>query len=527
MNINNNDKKDNLNMTNKRMLIAMHTLGCKVNQYETEAIKEQFQKAGHEIVKEDEFADVYIINTCTVTGLADRKSRQYIRRMKKVNPYSIVVVTGCYVQISPEEVSSIEGVNIVAGINEKGNLLKYVEDYINKSISTQNNSSINGCEQKINEGKIGTENLHIMDYEKLDEYIETGCITSMESRTRAYIKIQEGCNRFCSYCIIPYARGKVRSRSAEAVVKEAETLIEKGFKEIILTGINTALYGTEEGFVSENSQEQPIGKEQLTGIQIIISRINAIPGEFRIRLSSLEPTVINAEYVKKLLKYEKLCPHLHLSLQSGSDDVLKMMNRRYDREEYLEIVKVLKEFDANYGITTDIIAGFPGETEENFRESLEMIRKVGFCKVHAFNYSKRPGTKAAEMKGHLAPDIKKRRVTELNKTGEKEAVEFCKRNIGNVRKVLFEELDKETGMITGYTDNYIKVYVNLSSFDSKSNVNLSSFDSKSNVNLSSVNSNNNVIDNETCNLENQFKDVKLTEIFRDGMKGKIVTDFII
>ena len=319
----------------------------------------------------------------------------------------------------------------------------------------------------------------------------------------------------------------MRSRSAEAVVKEAETLIEKGFKEIILTGINTALYGTEEGFVSENSQEQPIGKEQLTGIQIIISRINAIPGEFRIRLSSLEPTVINAEYVKKLLKYEKLCPHLHLSLQSGSDDVLKMMNRRYDREEYLEIVKVLKEFDVNYGITTDIIAGFPGETEENFRESLEMIRKVGFCRVHAFNYSKRPGTKASEMKGHLTPDIKKRRVTELNKTGENEAVEFCKRNIGNVRKVLFEELDKETGMITGYTDNYIKVYVNLSSFDSKSNVNLSSFDSKSNVNLSSVNSNNNVIDNETCNLENQFKDVKLTEIFRDGMKGEIVTDFTI
>jgi len=214
---------------------------------------------------------------------------------------------------------------------------------------------------------------------------------------------------------------------------------------------------------------------------------------------------VNADYVKKLLQYEKLCLHLHLSIQSGSDDVLKMMNRRYDREEYLEIVKVLKAFDANYGITTDIIAGFPGETEENFRESLEMIMKVGFCRVHAFNYSKRPGTKAAEMKGHLAPDIKKKRSIELNKAGEKEAVEFCKRNIGTVRKVLFEELDEETGMMTGYTDNYIKVYVNLNLLDL----------------------NKDVINNKNCNLENQFKNVKLTEIFRDGMKGKIVTEFTI
>ncbi|MBQ1958800.1 MAG: MiaB/RimO family radical SAM methylthiotransferase, partial [Firmicutes bacterium] len=301
------------------MRAAFHTLGCKVNQYETEAMKEQFRAAGFEIVDEEDFADVYVINTCTVTNLADRKSRQYIRRMKKKSPDAVVAVTGCYAQVKPEEVSALEEVNIVAGTGEKNNLIRYVQEFITERRNQQ----------------------HIRAYDDLTTYDDRGIITSMESRTRAYIKIQEGCNRFCAYCLIPFARGHVRSRDPEEVVLEARTLIEQGFREIILTGINTALYGTEESF------EYPLmaDEEGFSGIEIIIKRINELPGEFRIRLSSLEPTVINADYVKRLMKYERLCPHLHLSIQSGSDHVLSLMNRRYDRSEYLDIVKVLKEYD--------------------------------------------------------------------------------------------------------------------------------------------------------------------------------------
>ena len=313
------------------MKAAFHTLGCKVNQYETEALKEQFKSAGYEIVSEDAFADVYVINTCTVTNMSDRKSRQYIRKMKRVNPSAVVAVTGCYAQVSPEEVAAMEDVDIVAGTNEKHRLLQYVEEF----------------------SAAKEQQYHVKPYEELTEYISSGIVTSMESRTRAYIKIQEGCNRFCSYCVIPYARGKVRSRSTDEILEEARGLLSQGFREIILTGINTALYGEDIG---------------LGGIEPLIARLNGLDGDFRIRLSSLEPTVINAEYVKGLLRYEKLCPHMHLSVQSGSDHVLSLMNRHYTREEYLEIVKVLKEHDPLYGITTDIIAGFPQETEEDFAD---------------------------------------------------------------------------------------------------------------------------------------------------------------
>ncbi|MGN0710985.1 MAG: MiaB/RimO family radical SAM methylthiotransferase, partial [Anaerovoracaceae bacterium] len=333
------------------MLIAIKTLGCKVNQYETEMLKERFQKKGHEIVNENDFADVYIINTCTVTSLADRKSRQYIRKMKKSNPKAVIAVTGCYAQVSPEEVAAIQEVDIVAGTNKKGELPELIEQYINEK--QENTISV------------------VDGYEGLCEYMETGIITSMESRTRAYIKVQEGCNRFCSYCIIPYARGKVRSRRVKEVVEEAKSLISQGFKEIILTGINTALYGMEEGFaeadgmLAAGSAAGGNGNsiEKCEGIEILLKELEEIDGDFRIRLSSLEPTVINADYVKRLMKYKRLCPHLHLSVQSGSDKILKAMNRRYDRAEYLEIVRVLKEFDPGFGITTEIIAGFPGETE--------------------------------------------------------------------------------------------------------------------------------------------------------------------
>lgn len=431
------------------MKIAFHTLGCKVNQYETEAMAEQFKKAQHRVVEDDEFADVYIINTCTVTNLADRKSRQYIRKMKRVNPRAIIAVTGCYAQISPDEVAKIEGVNIVAGTDEKHNILEYVENYSGEKMHTQ-------C--------------HVKAYEELDKYQSSGVITSMESRTRAYIKIEEGCNRFCSYCIIPYARGKVRSRAIDEIVQEASGLIEKGFKELILTGINTALYGTDLGY---------------DGLEPLIAKIDKINGDFRIRLSSLEPTVIDREYVKKLLKYKKLCPHLHLSIQSGSNKILSKMNRSYDREDYIEITKILKEFDPCYGITTDVIVGFPGEEETDFSDSVKILDEVGFCKVHVFKYSKRDGTKAAEMAEQISGESKNRRSKILMEKAEETSEKFFESNVGAIRSVLFEEIT-EDGRLMGYTDNYIKAYA----------------------------------EGEETML-NKFFNVKLLSRYSDGMKGEI------
>ncbi len=431
------------------MKIAFHTLGCKVNQYETEAMKEQFSAAGCDIVGEEDFADAYVINTCTVTNLADRKSRQYIRKMKRVNPDAVVAVTGCYAQVNPDEVAEIEGVNVVAGTNEKQNLLRYIEEY----------------------RKARQEACHVLPYEELTEYRSAGIVTSMESRTRAYIKIQEGCNRFCSYCIIPFARGKVRSRNLAEIAEEAELLIGKGFKELVLTGINTALYGEDLGY---------------GGIEPLVARLCAIEGDFRIRLSSLEPTVINKEYVKGLLKYPKLCPHLHLSIQSGSDRVLDAMNRHYTREEYLEIVRVLQDFDALYGITTDIIVGFPGESEADFADSLDIIDRAGFCRVHAFKYSPRKGTKAAAMENQIDGAVKNQRSQLLIEKADADARRFFRRCKGAVRRVLFEEEAGE-GLLTGYTDNYIKVYVPAPKA-----------------------------------LLNQFAMVTLLEEYKDGMKGEIL-----
>ena len=439
------------------MKVAFHTLGCKVNQYETESMRQQFVKAGFESVDENDFADVYVINTCTVTNLADRKSRQYIRRMKKGNPNAVIAVTGCYAQIKPEELIELPEVDIVAGTGEKNNIITYVQEFMEAHEPQK----------------------HIKSYDELCEYQDRGIITSMESRTRAYIKIQEGCDRFCSYCLIPFARGKVRSRNPEEVVAEAKALIDKGFKEIILTGINTALYGVEEGF-----QDKYPDWAKEDGIESIIKAICDIDGEFRVRLSSLEPAVINADYVERLMKYDKLCHHLHLSAQSGSSNVLKLMNRPYGQQDYLDIVEVLRKCDPLYGISTDIIVGFPQESDEDFNDSLELVEKAGFCKVHAFRYSKREGTAAAIMNGQVASEIKNVRVTKLMAAGEKASNEFFEKCKGVTRTVLFEEWDGE--YITGYTDNYVKVYAKGSDEDL-----------------------------------NCFREVKLLEIYKDGMKGEI------
>ncbi len=411
------------------MKVAFHTLGCKVNQYETQAMAEQFEAEGFEVVPETDPADCYVINTCTVTNIADRKSRQFIRRAKKANPGAVIAVTGCYSQVKPEELWAMPEVDVVTGSGDKPHLIGLVKEALAN----------------------GERIYKVLNYDELSEYTDRGIILNMEGRTRAYIKIEEGCNRFCSYCLIPFARGKVRSRDPEEIAEEAKALIDNGFKEIVLTGINTALYGTEPGFM----EKYGVAEE---GIESIIKKINDLPGRFRIRLSSLEPTVVNAEYVKRLMKYPKLCPHLHLSIQSGSDKIIAAMNRHYTRLDYLDIVKELKAHDPGYGITTDIIVGFPGETEGDFSDSLRMVDEAGFLKVHVFKYSKRKGTKAESMKDQVPGEIKNERSDRLMEAGEAAAKKFFESEAGRIRTALFEEVT-EDGFLTGYTENYVRIYV--------------------------------------------------------------------
>ena len=439
------------------MKIAFHTLGCKVNQYETEAMIRDFRGEGYEIVDEKDVADVYVINTCTVTAMADKKSRQFVRRMKKQNPDSIVVVAGCYSQINPDAAADVDGVDIITGTSEKNRIPEYVEQFRKNRVKQ----------------------IHVKGFEELDTYEDSGYVTGAENRTRAYIKIQEGCNRFCSYCVIPYARGRIRSRSLENIVEEARRLVAEGYREIVLTGINTALYG----MVKERKEGE------LYGVERAIAAINALDGDFRIRLSSLEPAVVNAEYVRGLMKYDKLCHHVHLSAQSGSDRILDRMNRPYDRSEYLKIVNVLREFDPLYGISTDIIVGFPGEKDADFRDSVSLAEECEFVRTHVFKYSRRPFTKAADMEGHVAPAVKNQRSDALQEAGKRASGAFYARNAGQKARVLVEEYDESTGMMYGYSDNYITVYVNCD-------------------------------DSEMfASYGNTFAEVRLAGKFRDGMKG--------
>jgi len=424
------------------MKVAFYTLGCKVNQYETQGIREDFLKAGFGEVHDNEVADVYIVNTCTVTHLADRKSRQAVRRMKRLNPDSIIVVTGCYAQMNPEEIGHIPGVNLVIGTNEKGQILAELL----KALEEPSEETV----------------YKILPYNEILNYEETGSIVSMESRTRAYVKVQEGCDRFCSYCVIPYARGVIRSRNPRSIKEEVGDLVGKGFKEIILTGINTALYGREDGFAEryQNDFQYIRIKKDIGGIVPLIQMIEDIPGEFRIRLSSLEPNVVNSIYVEELIESTRLCHHLHLSLQSASDKILKSMNRRYSKEDYRSILEVLSEVDSNYGVTTDIIVGFPGETEEDFLETLGMVENQDFCKIHIFPYSKREGTKAAEMTNQVEPLVVKDRVRRLQGAADESQKRFLEKNIGTNREVLIEEYDPQAKAYVGYSDNYIRVFLN-------------------------------------------------------------------
>ena len=423
------------------MRVAFYTLGCKVNQYETQGIREDFLKAGFLEVHDSDVADVYIINTCTVTHLADRKSRQAVRRMKRLNPDSIIVVTGCYAQMNPEEIGCISGVRLVIGTNEKGQIVVEVL----KALKEPSEETV----------------YKILPYNEIWNFEETGSIVSMESRTRAYVKVQEGCDGFCSYCVIPYARGGIRSRSPVSIKEEVENLVGKGFKEIILTGINTALYGREDGFTERYQNDFPYIriKKDIGGIVPLIHMLEEIPGEFRVRIGSLEPNVVNSNYVEELIQAKRLCHHLHLSLQSGSDKVLRAMNRRYSKKDYQNILDVLCEIDPNYGVTTDIIVGFPGETEEDFKETLGIVKEENFCKIHIFPYSKRKGTKAAEMVEQIEPALVKERVARLQRAADESQKRFLEQNIGTRRDVLIEEYDSQAQGYVGYSDNYIRVFV--------------------------------------------------------------------
>ena len=414
------------------MRVAFHTLGCKVNQYETEAIKEAFVSHGAEIVSGDEPADIYIVNTCTVTNIADRKSRQYIRRMKSVCPDALMIVTGCYAQVSPDDVAAMPEVDLVIGNNQKSKICELAMERLEEAAGATA------------AGKAA--DVMVIPRDGLTFYEDMGRVSSSaEGMVRAYVKIQDGCDRFCTYCLIPYARGPVRSRPAAEIVEEVRSLVGAGFREVILTGINTALYGTEDG--AECSLSELL--TMLDGLET--------DTDFRVRLSSLEPTVVDRDHVEEIIRHKRLCHHLHLSVQNGSDSVLRAMNRHYTREEYLDIVRMLREYDPLFGITTDIIVGFPGETDEDFRQTLDLVREAGFGKVHVFRYSPRKGTVGAGLPDAVPGDVKNRRADELERAASEAAKSFLEKNTGVVHKVLVEEISG--GIAEGYTDNYIKTRI--------------------------------------------------------------------
>ena len=405
--------------------VAFYTLGCKVNQYETEAMLEMFKKDGYEQVGSEEFADVYVINTCTVTHMSDRKSRQYIRRMKKKNPDAIIAVVGCYSQVSPEEILEIEEVNLVMGTNERRTIVEEIKKL-----------------QEVEGNKKASTVDDIMKVRAFEE-IE---VSQSNGRTRAFMKIQDGCDRFCTYCIIPYARGgKVRSRDIESIVNEAQTLADNGYKEVVLTGIHVASYGKDL-------------KESNMKLLDVIKRINEIDGIERIRTSSVEPILFTDEFVNEVLKMEKVCPHYHLSLQSGCDETLKRMNRRYTTEEYKAIVKKLREKIPNVAITTDVIVGFPGETNDEFNKTYDFLRDIELSQMHVFKYSLRKGTPAATMENQIDPQIKQFRSDQLISLSKTNFNKFASTFIGSEMDVLFEQ-NIVDNKYEGLTPNYIRVVV--------------------------------------------------------------------
>lgn len=405
--------------------VALHNLGCKVNAYEIEAMQQLLEEAGYEIVPFEPGADIYIINTCTVTNIADRKSRQMLHKAKKMNPEAIVIATGCYVQTDTAKLEIDESVDIILGNNEKGRIVEVLKAYEEEHQKTTWVIDIN----------------HTREYEDLS-------IESTAEHVRAYIKVQDGCNQFCTYCIIPFSRGRVRSRKAEDVEKEVRTLAEKGYKEVVLTGIHLSSYGVD-------------FKEDDETLLSLIQRIHAIDGIERIRLGSLEPRIVTEEFAKALGSMPKICPHFHLSLQSGCDETLKRMNRRYTSLEYEEGCRLLRKYLKNPALTTDVIVGFPMETEEEFQKSYAFVAHIHFYETHIFKYSRRKGTKADQMEGQLTDARKSVRSDQMLELHEKRASEYERSMFGENLEILLEEEMEWNGKhyYIGHSKEYVKTAI--------------------------------------------------------------------
>ena len=410
--------------------VAFITLGCKVNQYETNAMSQKLIEEGYKIVEHTQKADIYIINTCTVTNMSDRKSRQMIRRAKEINPEAIIIAVGCYVQVAKKEIEKIKEIDLALGNEEKVDIVKYCNEIIQKNKKE--------------------EIADVMQSRKFAEFGET----SYTEKTRAVIKVQDVCYRFCSYCIIPYARGRVRSREPEHIIKEIKQIANEGIKEVVITGIHIASYGKD-------------FKKDYKLIDLL-EEINKIDGIERIRLGSIEPLLITEEFVQRLVKLEKICEQFHLSLQSGCDETLKRMNRRYTTQQFEEIVKRLRKAYDNVNLTTDIIVGFPGETEEEFAKTYKFLEKIKFYKMHIFKYSPRKGTRAEQMPQQIEPQLKEERSKKLIELSDKNEKEYNSEYVGKRVEVLWEEQKNE--IYKGHTKNYVLVEMKAKPSENKENV---------------------------------------------------------
>lgn len=411
--------------------VSFYTLGCKVNQYETNAMEQQFIKNNYEIVENTQKADIYVINTCTVTNMAERKSRQMLRRVKEINPSAVLVVCGCYAQVAKNELEQIPEIDIILGINEKNEIVQIVENYMEKMAEQDKRS----------------QEAEIDDVSKQKEYLDFGDVTYTE-KNRAVVKVQDGCNMFCSYCIIPYARGRIRSRKIESVVSEIKKIAKEEIKEVVITGIHVASYGKD--FDNENTSKK---------IRLIdlLEAINKIDGIGRIRLSSLEPTIVDEEFATRLSKLDKICDHFHLSLQSGCDETLKRMNRKYTTQIYRDAVATLRKYYPEASFTTDVIVGFPGETDEEFAKTYEFLKEIDFYRLHVFKYSPRRGTVAEKMPNQIDGNKKEERSNKLIEISNNAENKHNRNYIGKTVKVLFEEF--EDGFFKGHTTNYMMVKV--------------------------------------------------------------------
>ena len=406
--------------------VAFISLGCKVNQYETNAMSQEFIENGYEVVEFTDVADVYIVNTCTVTNIADRKSRQMLRRVKEINPEAVLVACGCYAQVGKDELEKIDDIDLIIGNNEKKDIVEIIENYQNDK------------------------NAIISDVMHQREYVEFGTTTYTE-KTRAVVKIQDGCDRFCSYCIIPFARGRVRSRKIENIISEVEQIVDNGMQEIVITGIHIASYGKDFNY-------------EITLIDLL-EELNKIDGLKRIRLGSIEPTIITEEFVLRLAKLDKICDHFHLSLQSGCDETLRRMNRRYTCKEFEDGTKLLRKAFPNAALTTDVIVGFPGETDDEFNATYEFLKKIAFYKMHIFKYSQRKGTKAAVMPNQIDGSIKEQRSKVLLGLSDENEEKYNSEYVDKIVEVLFEEKDGD--YYKGHTKNYIEVWAKGDNLENK------------------------------------------------------------